>query len=497
MPRRLLSHVRLRPGSGPGVGVLDVTLADEGGRVVAEILGYVVKAVDSGVLKTARKVEPSASPLERWVEQGIRADEGFDLLARVIRQDREAQVLVSPLDLHAMLAELRAPEKPATAGPAPAPGAAASGATAADAPRDEIERRLAAMWQELLGVDTVRLQDAFFDLGGHSLIAVRLFARMRKTWGIDLPLATLFRAPTLEALAAEVRGKLGLTLEIADAPAGVGGPAAATPATTGWTPLVPIRKGGSRRPFFCVHGAGGNLLNFRDFATRLDPEQPVYGLEARGVDGQQPPAGSIEEMADLYLEAIRKMQPQGPYLLGGYSGGGVVALVMARKLAEIGERTTHVLLLDTFHPATEARKVTWRDRLNGLVTGRHEYVKAMVGGMIARHLVWPMRQRRLQGHLRRGTSVPHELRELYISTAFLDSVRRHVPSSYTGEVTLFRAQYVDTTYQHVGARLGWTEALLPKLRVVEVPGDHDSLVREPNVRVLSAGLDEVLRRASA
>src|SRR5262249_29017892 len=186
----------------------------------------------------------------------------------------------------------------------------------------------ASVWSELLGVDAVRLQDAFFDLGGHSLVAVRLFARIRKAWGVDLPLATLFRAPTLEALAATVRERLGVTLDLPSASAATAAPAsvAATAPKNGWSPLVLIRKGGARRPFFCIHGAGGNLLNFRDFAQLLSPDQPVYGLEARGVDGQLPPVETIEEMAALYLEGIRTAQPRGPYVVGGYSGGGVIAL---------------------------------------------------------------------------------------------------------------------------------------------------------------------------
>jgi len=121
-------------------------------------------------------------------------------------------------------------------------------------------------------------------------------------WGVDLPLATLFGAPTLEALAAAVRARLGLTLDLGGGKAQT----AAEPVQPGWTPLVLIKKGGSRRAFFCVHGAGGNLLNFRDFSERLSPDQPVFGLEARGVDGQLPPADSIEEMAELYLDAIRR-----------------------------------------------------------------------------------------------------------------------------------------------------------------------------------------------
>jgi thioesterase domain-containing protein/NAD(P)-dependent dehydrogenase (short-subunit alcohol dehydrogenase family) len=500
LPRRLISHVRRQPGSDAGTGVLDATLADEQGRVVLEIEGYVVKAVDHRVLRGVRKADAAPTPLERWVEHGILPDEGFDLLGRVMAQETEVQVLVSPLDLPSMIAELRPPEKPVPAAgalDASASAAADVDASQAGAPRDEIEQKLAGFWSELLDVDTVRLQDGFFDLGGHSLTAVRLFARIRKTWGADLPLATLFRAPTLETLAAAVRERLGLSLEVTAAPAA---PAASTDTQAGWTPLVAIRKAGSRRPFFCVHGAGGNLLNFRDFVQRLDPEQPVYGLEARGVDGQLPPATSIEEMADLYLEAIRGVQSHGPYVLGGYSGGGVVALEIARRLAAVGERTTHVVLLDTFHPATEARGLGWRNRVDGFVEGLVAnglgFLRSVASAAVTRHVSWSRQDRHLRECLERGEPVPHELREWYITTSFVEALRHHVPAPYSGRVTLFRARDIAQVYDHLGPRLGWTLTELPNLDVIEVPGGHDSLVREPNVRILSEGLEALLSKSA-
>ena len=487
--RQVVSHVRLRPDSAGDVAVLDATLADPDGRVVVEIEGYVVKAVDPRVLKAAGRSESARPALEKWIEQGIRPDEGFDLMGRILGQTQEIQVLVSPLDLHAMTAALRASEKPAA--PAARAAAPATEDAARNAPRDEIEQKLAGIWSELLGIETVSLQDAFFDLGGHSLIAVRLFARIRKLWGVDLPLATLFGAPTLEALAAAVRTRLGRTLDTGDSKGALPAPG---PAATGWTPLVPIKKGGARRAFFCVHGAGGNLLNFRDFSERLSPEQPVFGLEARGVDGQLPPLESIEEMADLYIEAVRRHQPAGPYLLGGYSGGGVVAIEMAHRLVAAGERVHEVVLLDTFHPAVSGRDVTVRDHVEGLFGEGLSYLRRHLHARVERHFVWARQDRRLRGHLSRGEAVPHELREWHLATTFLGALRKYRPGPYRGRVTLFRAQEIAKVYDHVGSRLGWTEAVLPNLEVVEVPGGHDSLVREPNVRILASGLDDVLRR---
>jgi thioesterase domain-containing protein len=169
---------------------------------------------------------------------------------------------------------------------------------------------------------------------------------------------------------------------------------------------------------------------------------------------------------------------------------------MARKLAEAGERTSEVVLLDTFHPSTSGRPVSWRDHLDGLANEGIPYLRRHVNASVERHFVWSRQDRRLRKHLKRNEPVPHELREWHLATSFLDALRRHAPAPYQGRVTLFRAQEVARAYDHLGPRLGWDEAVLPNLEVIEVPGGHDSLVREPNVRVVAAGLEKLLRRGS-
>ena len=263
-----------------------------------------------------------------------------------------------------------------------------------------------------------------------------------------------------------------------------------------WSPLVQIRRGRSAPAFFCVHGAGGNVLNFRAFSQHLRLEHAVFGLEARGVDGDLPPATSVAEMADLYLDAIRRQQSHGPYVVGGYSGGGVVALEIARRAAQAGERATEVVLFDTFHPHMGPREVGWRDHYEGIAADGIAYVFRMAKGKIVRHATESLQAARLRYHLKRGATVPHDLRELHVSQAFIAALRSHVPTQYTGNVTLFRASETARVYDHAGLRLGWEPDILPSLDVVVVPGGHHSLVDEPNVRLLAAGLDRVLRRGA-
>src|SRR5271157_2379043 len=172
---------------------------------------------------------------------------------------------------------------------------------------DETTRKLAQIWQELLGVESVGAEQNYFDLGGDSSLAVQLFARIEKIFHVKLPLATLFEAPTIEEMARILRQQET---------------AAAEP--EGWSPLVTIQAGGTRPAFFCIHGAGGNVLIYRDLAKHLGPEQPFYGLQAQGLDGKSAPLKTIEDMAALYVKEIRKVQAHGPYFIGGYCMGGTL-----------------------------------------------------------------------------------------------------------------------------------------------------------------------------
>ena len=145
---------------------------------------------------------------------------------------------------------------------------------------------LTTIWKHVLGIQRVGIYDNFFELGGHSLIAVRLFALMEKEFGKRLPLATLFQAPTVAQLAALLQ----------------------TESTSSWSSLVPIQPRGSRPPFFCVHAVGGNVLEYYDLVRHLPSDQPLYGLQSRGLNGQEAPHKRIDAMAAHYIKELREMQ---------------------------------------------------------------------------------------------------------------------------------------------------------------------------------------------
>ncbi len=192
-------------------------------------------------------------------------------------------------------------------------------------PRDEIERRLARLWEELLDIESVSVDDDFFELGGHSLLVVRLMARIEEEFDRSWPLTVLFETPTLGQLAAVVRGEHRESSSSA---------------------LVALEPRGSRPPFFCVHGIDGTSQIFRDLARRLGYDQPFYALRAPGLEEAAEFTPSIEAMAGRYLESVRQVRPAGPYLLGGWSFGCAGAFEMAQQLTRAGERVALLVLFD-------------------------------------------------------------------------------------------------------------------------------------------------------
>lgn len=166
------------------------------------------------------------------------------------------------------------------------------------APRNPVEEQLSQIWQKVLGIKSIGVRDNFFDLEGKSVLAMRLFTEIEQTFGKNLPLSTLFAAPTIETLAKYCSDQ-GISQE--------------------WRLLVPIQAQGSKPPLYFVHGLTGRILFFRELPHYLGLDQPFYALRAKGVDGQQTPYTNVEEMAAQYIREIRELQPRGPYLIGGYN----------------------------------------------------------------------------------------------------------------------------------------------------------------------------------
>src|SRR2546428_109593 len=197
------------------------------------------------------------------------------------------------------------------------------------APRNVIEERLAKIWEQVLGIEPISVTDNFFDLGGHSLLAVRLFVKIERRLARSLPLASIFEAPTVEQLAAM----------ICTAPSS---------ATSGC--FVVLQGEGKKPPLFCVSGLHGHAFRFRHFVRPLGDDQPVYGLQYPGLDGQAAPLTRVEDMAAELMRHMRHVQPRGPYYLCGYSFGGLVAFEIAQQLTARGDHVAMLAFFDTLAP---------------------------------------------------------------------------------------------------------------------------------------------------
>jgi amino acid adenylation domain-containing protein len=355
------------------------------------------------------------------------------------------------------------------------------------APRDPLERQLSNLWERIFTVRPIGVRDNFFELGGHSLLAVRLFAQVEKLTGKNLPLVTLFQAPTIELLAGILRQKGW------EAP---------------WSSLVPIKAGGSKSPFYCVHGVGGNILEFEHFSRYFDPDRPLYGIQAQGLDGKRPRHRSVEEMAAHYVKEIRELQPEGPYYLGGSSFGGLVAYEIAQRLVADGQKVGILAMFDTNapgYPRYLPAVTSFRRRLNHMrfraelhwsnikvADGplRREYISAKAKRFVRQYRVKSWRKIQSIGKKVERLLLPRAIRE--VNKGGHQANKTYEPVPYPGKITLFRATeqpygiVTDTTN-------GWGAYANGGVEIHDIPGHHGAIVREPRagilVRALTACLD--------
>jgi amino acid adenylation domain-containing protein len=377
----------------------------------------------------------------------------------------------------------------------PAPRTAAQGAGTFVAPRTPAEELLARVWADALGVDRVGATDDFFALGGHSLLALKLFNRIEATFSRRLPVATIFEAPTVAQMS-EILQSGGWRPR--------------------WTSLVPIQTAGTRPPFFCVHGGGALVIFYHPMARHLGDDQPFYGLQPPGSvhDTECPHIRSVEAMAAHYLAEVREVQPEGPYLLGGASYGGLIALEMAQQLAAEGQETALLVMFDTYGPgywqpptglgriphglqevclrlehhagsvqmlAPGERVAYLRSKLDKAIEEGAEALDAWRRSLERGALTWVHRP------------LPPELEEM--RNVVNEAVARYRPHPYAGRITLFRAHR-----QAPGTRadptLGWSAIARGGVEIHPMPGYHAAMISEPRVRVLAPVLRECLRRAA-
>ncbi|WP_413174048.1 AMP-binding protein [Anabaena azotica] len=358
-----------------------------------------------------------------------------------------------------------------------------------ETPVDDVEYQLTKIWEEFLGVKPIGRHDNFFELGGNSLLAVRLFAAIENKLGQKLPLASLFPVSTVAAIAQIICQKQDLVNTLST--------------KSHHSSLVAIQPQGSKRPFFVIHPLGGELLCYRNLAIHLGNEQPVYGLQPQGLDEKQPPLVRMENIAAHYIQEIRTIQPQGPYLLGGYSFGGIVAYEMARQLQKQGETVSFLAMLDTCRPgyfqhSSLPKRIPLH--LEKIIKGGYKYfVKKLIGW--SRHAQYSVKDG-CKRYLNLGLQVfkissnsKATDKYLKIIDANTQALQEYQFPTYSGKVTLFRTEdeyRSDKIGIKYDPRFGWGEIVTGELDIYHIPGSHLSLLDEPYVRVLAEKLQECL-----
>ncbi len=352
------------------------------------------------------------------------------------------------------------------------------------APRDIIEFQLAQIWESLLALHPIGVTDNFFELGGHSLLAVRLMALIQKQFGQNLPLSTLFQGTTIEHLASILRQQ-----------------ATSQPSS----PLVAIQPRGSNRPLFFVHPVGGNVLCYYELARHLGTDQPFYGLRSPGFYGESEPHTRIEDMASHYIEALRTIQSEGPYLLGGWSMGGVVAFEMATQLQRQGHQVARLILLDSQAPVLsnkpidigEARVLAnlFRDMAHSAGKNLpvfHDNIEQLDPN---EQLNYFLEQAKRANLIPPDVGLPQLRGLLQVFKSNIQAASRYVAQVYPNRIILLRAS--DRVSSELNdLTLGWDKLSSEPLEILNIPGNHYTMLGLPHIQILTERLRSYLAQVN-
>jgi amino acid adenylation domain-containing protein len=347
-------------------------------------------------------------------------------------------------------------------------------------PQDATQETLCRLWQDVLRRDRVGIHDNFFEIGGHSLLAVQLTSRVRSAFAIEMPLSVLFATPTVARMAKHIAVANGHE-----------GPRSSQV-------LVSIQSQGSRVPFFCVHAVGGQVISYAELSQEMGLEQPLYGL-------QSPPANlspesdiSIEQMATLYNREIRSVQPVGPYLLSGWSMGGLVAWEMAQQLMKEGETIGLLALMDTTPPSGYLEADDRADEISMLA--RFALDMSRLVGKDPRPLVeqffqadaqdqWKMVQETLTSYGVLAPKTAHAEMTALLNVFTRNALAMNNYSLHPSDqsVVYFRASETPERFSKL-----WTKWSGGGIQFHLVPGDHFTMLRRPNVRIIAETLQRYM-----
>jgi amino acid adenylation domain-containing protein len=339
------------------------------------------------------------------------------------------------------------------------------------------EKIIEIIWKECLGINKIDINSDFFELGGHSILAVKVMALIEKQTGNRLPLASLIENPTIAKLAAYMDEKF-----------------------ISWDSLVPLKPNGNKVPLFIVHGANHNVLIYKNLADNLDDDQPVYALQAKGLSGEVEPHKSVEEMASHYISEIKTINPEGPYALGGFSFGGIIAFEMAKQLKAEGKKVKILALFDSYvypsyyysNPLVKKTVSTFYNIAQLIFLGlnmfsskknfkrRKDLLKLKIYGLYLRLKYGREKQNQLQFNYSSKIDKMHALAFIRYKLTPQDII-----------VDLFRSTE-NIYFAHDYKYLGWKSIALKGIRKHLIPGNHSEMFLLPAVEEVGSILQKIM-----
>ena len=474
IPARCFSHMRSRNENSlhGEMMTFDLTLFDEQNQLVLEIEGFSMRRIDDPAKANEEKLRSAdpdssraAQPIGAVIPPEISPSDGARALTRLLMVKTPPAVVVTSQPLDDLETRTSVPPSPPIV---------------AAAPGESVEDTLATWWQDLLGVEQVGFDDDFFALGGHSLIGVRMFAKVKKSYQVDLELSVLFEARTIRQLAAQIHK--ARHAEVAEPKA--------------WSALVPIQPHGSRIPLFCIHAIGGDVLFYEPLAEALGLDQPLFAFKSPLISQAEVQQTSLEELASIYVKELRAFYPQGPYLLAGASLGGLVAFEMAQQLYAQGIQPGLVVLIDTSVPGS-AKIVNVQDRMTTLWQNlRQDGITYLARKAVTKReyweKTWTERASRAACacfHIAHRP-LPHRLHLYQVEEAHSRALMHYTCRPYPGEITLMRAaDHGEILSKREDPTLGWGSFASGGLQVLDVPSGHISMLFHPFV----SSFAEILR----
>lgn len=343
-------------------------------------------------------------------------------------------------------------------------------------PRDEVEIQLTSLWEKTLNVKPVGITDNFFELGGHSLLAAQLFAKIEKLFGVNIPLGVLFQAPTIESLSKIIKQK---------------------DRKSNWSSLVPIQTSGTKPPLFLIHGAEGNVLLYRELAAHLGTDQPVYGLQSKGLDGSYDMHNTFEEMAKDYISEIYSLQHDGPYFLAGYCLGGAIAYEMAQQLKADGKKVAYLGMLETYNIKANCNRIPvykrYYSRFQNLVfhlqntysiksNDRKKFLTEKLSIEWSRTKIkWTIIKNRIAQKFNPGKGL--KFHHLQIDEVNDKAQAEYDPKTYSGKINLYKPKKDFVGY--TDEKFGWGNLALEGIETVILPIYPRGMLIEPYVKILA------------